>query len=281
MTAYRDSIHKSYDLYLFNLLLIREITRFALKEEKRRKGKHIPTEYDQAFSAKLLKSRLVQSLIKNEAFNQALKRRRLADLVAEDRIQPIYSEFSKTDEYRAYIQQEKSTPNDHLAMLLFLFKFSVTGDLYNDVMDDYFGNWWDDKSLVIGAVKKTLKALPLDDGYINRIQPGHDTVTEFGEALLLDVQGNDTKLLEYIEPTLNNWDAERVAIIDMILLKMAISEMLHFPTIPTKVTLNEFVEIAKMYSSDKSKDFINGILDRLLKQLNEEGAIVKEGRGLV
>jgi len=87
-------------------------------------------------------------------------------------------------------------------------------------------------------------------------------------------------LLGIIEPTLKNWDADRVAIIDMVLLKMALSELTSFPTIPTKVTLNEFVEISKLYSTDKSKDFINGILDRLMKKLNKEGKIQKEGRGL-
>ena len=80
---------------------------------------------------------------------------------------------------------------------------------------------------------------------------------------------------------LKNWDSERVAILDMIMLKMALCELLHFPTIPTKVTLNEFVEISKIYSTDKSKDFINGILDRLMKKLQKEEKIVKEGRGLI
>lgn len=90
----------------------------------------------------------------------------------------------------------------------------------------------------------------------------------------------DKKLLAIIEPTLKNWDVDRVAIIDMILLKMALCELISFPSIPTKVTLNEFVEISKLYSTDKSKDFINGILDRLMKQLDSDGKIKKEGRGL-
>ena len=101
------------------------------------------------------------------------------------------------------------------------------------------------------------------------------------EKLLLKVGSSESQLLETIEPVLKNWDAERVAVIDMILIKMAICEFIYFPTIPTKVTLNEFVEISKLYSTDKSKDFINGILDRLLKQLLDDGKIKKEGRGLV
>ena len=113
------------------------------------------------------------------------------------------------------------------------------------------------------------------------MRPNYETIKEFGESLLLDVINNNENLLATIEPALNNWDADRVAVIDMIILKMALSELLNFPTIPTKVTLNEFVEIAKLYSTDKSKDFINGILDRLFKKLDKEGKIKKEGRGLV
>jgi N utilization substance protein B len=99
--------------------------------------------------------------------------------------------------------------------------------------------------------------------------------------LLKHVLEQDKRLLDIIEPNLKNWDADRVAIIDMILLKMAIAELLNFPSIPTKVTLNEYVEIAKLYSTDKSKDFINGILDRLMKKLESDGQINKKGRGLI
>ncbi|NJN34227.1 MAG: transcription antitermination factor NusB, partial [Saprospiraceae bacterium] len=104
---------------------------------------------------------------------------------------------------------------------------------------------------------------------------------QFGEELLTKTYKNDEELLNEIEPMLKNWDAERVATLDMILMKMALAELLYFPTIPTKVTINEYVDLSKMYSTDKSKDFVNGIMDRLMKKLKEMGGIVKEGRGLV
>jgi len=130
-------------------------------------------------------------------------------------------------------------------------------------------------------MKRSLKAVPEDEEFYNQHRPGDETVVDFGEVLLKKVCLENDALLGLIEPTLKNWDAERVAVIDMILLKMALCELINFPTIPTKVTLNEFVEISKQYSTDKSKDFINGILDRLMKKLNRDGKIMKEGRGLV
>ena len=279
--VYRESIRKSYELYLFNLLQIREVTKYALKDKAHRHAKHLPSDFDKQFSAKLYTNPLIQSIVSDEGFSAALRKAKVENYLSDDNTRLLYQDFAKTPEYKAYLNNPNTTEADDLEILLFLFKHAVTGEIFNDLMDDYFSNWWDDKSLVVGAMKKTLKALPLKEGYIKSLQPGFDTVTEFGEALLKDVHKNDASLLQHIEPTLNNWDAERVAIVDMILLKMALSELLNFPTIPTKVTLNEFVEIAKLYSTDKSKDFINGILDRLLKKLNQEGLIVKEGRGLV
>ena len=122
--------------------------------------------------------------------------------------------------------------------------------------------------------------MPEGVDFCETYRPQHETTVEFGEALLQNVTNKNDALLEIIEPTLQNWDADRVAIIDMISLKMALSELMIFPTIPTKVTINEFVEISKKYSTDKSKDFVNGVLDRLMKKLDKEGKIKKKGRGL-
>ena len=130
-------------------------------------------------------------------------------------------------------------------------------------------------------MKKTIKALPSPTDFYENYRPPKETTEEFGEMLLQGFIETDEELLQLIEPTLKNWDADRVALIDMILLKMALTELMNFPTIPSKVTLNEFVEISKLYSTEKSKDFINGILDRLMKKLNKEGKIKKEGRGLL
>jgi len=135
--------------------------------------------------------------------------------------------------------------------------------------------------LVAGAMKKTLKATPVSGDFFREHEPSDATVLEFGEELLKKTCEEDLSLFKEIEPTLRNWDAERVAILDMVMLKMALCELLHFPTIPTKVTINEFVEISKVYSTEKSREFINGILDRLMKELSDQGRIVKEGRGLL
>jgi len=280
INAYNTHIQHSFDLYLFNLLQLREIAKYAIQDSAHRKSKHLPSEEDKNFTTKLYHNELIQSTLDNEVLNKKIKASNVSNYLSEDNTRRLYMDFLKTPEYKHYMDHP-STKDDHQQILLFLYKYSVTGEIFNDLMEDYFVNWWDDKSLIIGAVKKTIKSLPLNDTFMLSMQPNYETITEFGEALLSDVCKNDKLLLENIEPALNNWDADRVAIIDMVLLKMALSELMNFPTIPTKVTLNEFVEISKLYSTDKSKDFINGILDRLFKKLDKEGKIKKEGRGLV
>ena len=281
MLLYSMTIRHSFELYLFNLLQLVRVAEYSKLDLAVKLAKHRPSEDDKSFSAKLFENELVQSILDNRGFKNLIKLHKTEERVSENNTRILYHEFAKTDLYKSYLDQKQSGPKDHLQILLDLYKCCLSGELFNELMEDGFLSWADDKSLVIGAMKKTIKALPVEGAFYQEFEPTDETVREFGEALLQQVTQSDHQLLEEIEPTLKNWDADRVAIIDMILLKMAVCELMGFPTIPTKVTLNEFVEISKQYSTDKSKDFINGILDRLMKKLTKEGKIVKEGRGLL
>ena len=276
---YRESVQQSFELYLYNLYFLMRVTKYSLKDAERRSKKHLPSEEDKTFSPKLFQNDLVQAIVTNDAFNKLVIDFELENMVDSDSVRTLYIDFSKTDEYKKYLAEE-NTHDDDRKMLLGLYKNLLSKEMYNETMEDKYPLWGDDKSLIIGTIKKTIKALPDGGSFCDTYKPQDETTVEFGEALLENVHNNDASLLEIIEPTLNNWDADRVAIIDMITLKMALSELMIFPTIPTKVTINEFVEISKMYSTEKSKDFINGVLDRLMKKLEKEGKIKKKGRGL-
>jgi N utilization substance protein B len=278
---YRLSIDRSFELYLFNLWELIQVARYALEDEARKNTKLLPSEEDKQFTAKLGRNPLIQSLIDNRLLRSEIEKRRIPQKTDLDIIRQLYTGFAETEAYKTYLQQKPTTNEDHLQAILALQKYCLQQELFTDLLEDHYTSWIDDKSLVVGAMKKTLKALPVSEDFLEDYLPSAEATTAFGERLLEVVAEGDEELLEMIEPTLKNWDAERVAVIDMILLKMALCELLNFPTIPTKVTLNEFVEISKLYSTDKSKDFINGILDRLMKKLNEDGRIFKEGRGLM
>lgn len=281
LKQFRDLIRRSYELYLFNLLQLIRIAEYSKEDKARKSAKLLPSEEDKNFTAKIAENPLLQSLINNEGLVKLFKLYRVREKNDPDQVRLFYYDFAKTEEYKQYLLKAGCTDEDHREILLNLYKHCIANEAFNELIEDNFPLWADDKSLVIGAIKKTIKSLPVSGEFYDDHRPASETIEEFGEELLRKVCRLDADLFNLIEPTLKNWDADRVAVIDMILLKMALCELMHFPTIPTKVTLNEFVEISKVYSTEKSKDFINGILDRLMKKLQKEGRINKEGRGLV
>ncbi len=281
VNRYQKSINRSFELYLYNLYAFTQVLNYARQDLANREAKFLPTEEDQKFKAKIASNLLSLSLLKNEGFLRLVKTYQFDKAMDEDTVRLVYTEFAKSEEYKSYIDLAEAQQEDHQKILLNLYKHCTGSETFEEKMEDYSPQWSVDKSLVVGAIKKTIKALPATPMFYESYRPTIETTKDFGEQLLKKVFETDKELLDIIEPSLKNWDAERVAIIDMILLKMALCELLDFPTIPAKVTLNEFVDISKVYSTDKSKDFINGILDRLMKKLNKEGKINKKGRGLL
>jgi len=279
LRRYHGNIQSAFDMYLYNLYLITGITSYAEKDRDRRLVKHLPSEEDKIFTDRIYRNPLIRALSTNQVLQQEIIRLKLDEHTDQDNVRKLYLDFAKTEDYKNYLTADDINES-HRQILLKLYKFCTSSELFNEIIEDYSANWPDDKSLVVSTIKKTIKTLPNEENFLNKYRPKDDTVVDFGEKMLHLVHHQDAELLAIIEPVLKNWDADRVAIMDMILIKMALIELMTFSSIPTKVTLNEFVEIAKSYSTDKSKDFINGILDRLMKKLDKEGKIKKEGRGL-
>ena len=278
---YNDGIWRTFEVYIFQLFCFLKVAQYTEKDAANRAAKHLPTEEDKTFSTRLYDNPCTLSRANHKGFLALVEKYKCNEKLDDDHIRTLYLGFIETPEFKAYYALPEPAEADHVKILLELYKYLSNNDLFVEMTDDRYNNWFDDESLVVGAMKKTLKVMPLSGDFYKDHEPSDETVREFGEQLLRRVCQEDQQLFNHIEPMLKNWDAERVAVLDMIMLKMALSELLNFPTIPTKVTLNEFVEISKIYSTDKSKDFINGILDRLMKRLLKEGRIVKEGQGLI
>lgn len=274
--VYKRLVERSFNLYLQNMVIIQRVAEYAKQDEARRKAKHLPSDEDKLFTAKLAYNQAVVSLSNNHDWTLLINKLHIGRTIDADQINTLYRDLLKTDEHQAYLDNKETKLEDDRQFLLFLYKWLQGHELFKTMVEDHFPLWEENKSLIIGAVKKTIKSLPHEGRFFDKYQNPTEAVTEFGNRLLdFTVTANDA-LLEKIKPVLTNWDAERVAIIDMILLKMALAEFLHFPSIPGTVSLNEYVEISKLYSTDKSREFINGVLDKLLHQLKDEGLITKE-----
>ncbi len=281
LQRYDKSVDLAYESLLFNIYLLLEVFHQAVADRDNRHGKLRPGADDPLWNAKLYQNPLVQSLVKNDSL-QAYFRKRFGTLKQDqDLLMKIYKTFAKTPEFRDYVLGETDEAADR-EMLLNTYRALRKNEIFEEIIDDQYSFWLEDKSLVIGAIKKIIKQLPeTNEKFFEDYIPDEETVISFGRHLIEATMEQADELEKLIEPTLKNWEMERLAILDVIIIKMALVEFLFFPTIPTKVTLDEYVDISKEYSTPKSKDFVNGILDTLMKSLLEEGKIVKEGRGLV
>ncbi|CAH1002190.1 Transcription antitermination protein NusB [Neolewinella maritima] len=270
---YTQLVRRSFELYLLNLLILQRTCEYAKQDVATRKVKLRPTEEDLAFRATLATNPAILSLTDNKDLSRHYDRYRIRSMTDADQIKQLYRDFLGTDAYITYAAIPEPEAEDTTKVLLALYKWLQSQELFLTMVEDQFPLWQEDKSLVVGAMKKTIKALPTEEEFAKDYQSNSEAVSEFGDVLLRFVVESNDQLLTRITPVLQNWDVDRVAIIDMILLKMAMAEFLEFDTIPPQVTLNEYLDISKLYSTDKSKDFLNGVLDRVLKELQAEGLV--------
>lgn len=276
LKSYTDNIDKSYELFLFTVFVMYQITQRSTNDQEKRKSKHLPSDYDKLFTDKLFSNELIQDIVTNKALLKKFETLSFESKLNSDYIQKLYEEFSKKEEYKTFIGAETDNVAT-LEILLELFRFCRQHEYFNEILEDAYYNWFDDKSLVVGSVKKYLKLLPAENKTAFKdFLPEDETVKEFGYNLLKKTLAKKEETKEYLIPILENWDHERLAVVDTILIQMALTELMSFPSIPTNVTLNEYVELAKNYSTAKSKEFVNGILDKLTKELEEKGKIKKE-----
>lgn len=275
---YKEDIDATYNMFLYNVYTLVQITKQTLKDNKNRKNKHLISDFDKIFTPKLYTNDFIQQVIQNRTLNQVFSDLKFDDYADQDFYGKVYKNYTKEGSFIEYISSED---NNHVEQILDLFRFCRQDEYFNEKMNDYFARWSEDKSMVVGAVKKFFKGFYNgSEDFFKSLYPDDETITEYGEQCLLSVVKNQAQYDEMIEPVLENWDSSRLAVIDRLIIYMALSEFLHFETIPTKVTLNEYVELSKQYSTPKSKEFINGVLDKLMKKLEKDNLIHKKGRGL-
>jgi len=267
---YWRSVDNTFEMFLLNLYLLMQIARAAKEDEASRKKKYLPTDKDKQFKAKLFMNAAITRLESNQLLNAKFKKLNFDEYVDKDLTDKIYSYFSKEQIYTDYIEKETSKKDD-VEILLELYRFCRQNEMFNELLLDNYYNWESEKSIIIGAVKKVLKEEKPEESFFNEYYPEEITTREFGEKLLIKTVEEEEKFNKLIIPNLKNWDKDRVTILDMLLIKMAIAEFMFFETIPGKVTLNEYVELSKNYSTEKSKEFVNGVLDKIFKELEATG----------
>jgi N utilization substance protein B len=277
------SMDEMYDLYLLLLNLFVEIKDHAEDYLEKGQQKHLPSEEDVDPNRKFVNNELISQLEKNNSLNVALDTRKLNNWKNDDEyVEILWAEIRKSDLYENYMSTRESSFKEDKEFVLAVFKEIIAPNekLY-DYLEDKKITWIDDLPLVNTAIVKMLqKASAGKEQALTRLFKSSDD-KDYAIELFRKTLLNDESLANEMEGKTPNWDKERIADLDTILIKMAICEFLKFPSIPVKVTINEYLEIAKEYSTPKSSIFINGILDKLSKEYRENGKLNKMGRGLM
>lgn len=278
------NIQNSYDLY--NLTLWLGVEMLKLSEEKIEwgKNKRLPKDSDLNPSMNFANNRVLHALRECDTLIQYLDVHKLTWIEQTDMMKRFFKMFEATDQYIEYVEKEEVTLDDDVAILdVFFRRFLVEQEEFEQELEEISIYWNDDYGVVLSMLTKTFKSFKKGATMNDSIVPMFmsDDIEGFSKELLrksiLAHDDSQEVLVKYTK----NWDVDRIALMDTIILEMAICEFISFPSIPVKVTLNEYIELAKSYSTQSSGVFVNGVLDRISKDYLEQKKINKVGRGLL
>ncbi len=280
------SIENMYSLYLLLLSLLIEVHQMAENKLKLSSKKYLAaTGEELPYKEKFVANKLLLQLVNNEQLKEELEIRKLDNwYLNEEYVKLIYKSILESEKYLKYMYSKDNSYDKDKELIVDLFKEIIAP---NEKIYDYFEDdkltWVDDIPIVNTYLLKHLKKAKENsrDAFFLPSLIKDDEDMQFAQKLLSKTLLTNADLEKEIEGKTPNWDKDRIADIDAILMKMAICELLNFSSIPEKVTINEYLEIAKEYSTPKSSIFINGILDKLVKEYKKEGKLNKIGRGLL
>jgi len=270
-----DKLNRSLDLFIISILYTLHIARYAETDAQQRSSKYLPSEEDMHVSTKITENEFVLQLLADKTFTGRIKDAKLEQYIDAEWVKKIYQQLEKTPEYQQYAMSATRDPQQEKNIIQFLWEKEILGneELQNHFTEELPG-WEDDKEMTVMLMSNFFRS----NSKVNFANLISAEKREYAHALLHTVMEKEEYCMELINPKLKNWDTERVALIDLFLLRMGLCEFLYFPTIPTKVTINEYIEIAKLYSTPQSGQFVNGVLDNILKDLEKENAIRKQER---
>jgi N utilization substance protein B len=246
--------------------------------------KHRPTTEDLAPNTTFIKNQLIIQLKNNISLNKYLETSKLSWKNEEELIRKIYLDLVEQDFYKEYMHAPQQSYADDRKLVEDIFKYLILGNEdIESLLEEQSIYWNDDLDFVVSMILKTFKKFKETSDEHQALLPifKDEEDRQFAKDLFRKVVLNHAENMILIKQHTMNWDIERIAFIDNLILELALCEFLYFPSIPTKVTMNEYIELSKYYSTEKSRNFINGILDKAQKDLKKTNKIVKIGRGLI
>jgi N utilization substance protein B len=276
------SIEKSYDLYHLILLLLVDISNYAAQRTDIARSKYFPTDEEANPNTRFIINRIITRISDSRKFSQYLESRKITWSNEEELIKSLYRNLLEWDVYQEYMNSHDDSFNqDKKFISRMVAELILPNEYLQQVLEEQSIYWNDDLEFIGSMVIKTLSRwkengeMPILSMFSNEDDRLY-VIDLFRKTVL-----HSDEYQDLIKKFSENWDFERLAMMDILIMQMAISEAIHFPSIPAKVTLNEYIEISKYYSTEKSSYFINGILDKIFLLLRTDDKIKKTGRGLI
>ena len=272
------SMSKAYDMYNYLLLLMVEITKQAERKQNAAKSKLLPTAEELYPNTKFINNRFIAQLEVNKQLLEFSETQKKTWENEAEFVKSLCEKIQETDIYKEYMESDTSSYEEDRELWRKLYKRIIfNNDELDQVLEDQSLYWNDDKEIVDTFVLKTIKRFEEENGAKQELLPEFkdDEDQDFARRLFRRAILNADYYRHLISENTRNWDLDRVAFMDVIIMQIALAEILSFPNIPVSVTLNEYVEIAKLYSTPKSGSFINGTLDGIVKALKEDNKLIK------
>lgn len=278
-----NSAEDIYQLYLYQVSLLTELHNQGLKERDEARQKMQPSALDLQESTTFTRNKVLVQLSQMESLNKACAKHQVSWSAHQDTAQKLWRKLRQQDFYLSYIALDQTGFEEDKEFVLQMFKFWLfEEELLESMYEELNIHWSDDLFVVNAAIMRTFKDLrPEGRIRLQRLYKDAEEDRHFLLELFRKTILNESGYEVMVKDKAQNWEIERIALMDIILMKMALSELLEFPSIPVKVTLNEYIDLAKYFSTPRSNAFVNGILDKLAIELKQQGRVQKTGRGLI
>lgn len=280
-----QAVDRIHDLYVYLLLTFPELKWIAEYRIEENKKKIRPNDSDINPNLKFVNNQIIQKITENSRLRMISEDRKVNWLgdVNQEMFRKIFNTIRESETYILHMENGETGFQEDMAFAVELFKEEIANSpLVYSYFEEKSIHWLDDIDLICQMVIKTIKSMEEnEDLKVMSLYKDQEDEQDFIKTLLRKTIAMDSENLALIDELTDNWELDRIAKMDVLLMKMAITEFQLFKSIPTKVTLNEYIEISKFYSTPKSHAFINGILDKAIDRLTKDGKINKMGRGLM
>ncbi|WP_143307324.1 transcription antitermination factor NusB [Chitinophaga vietnamensis] len=270
-----EKLDQTCQIFTYLLYSVVQVAQYAEIDAQTRASKHLPSAEDLQVNTKIAGNEFIYQITNDKGFQVNLEQWKMKHLADQELTRKLYNLLVASDAYKTYIADEQRSKAGEKEILEYIYKeILAKNEAFIQHMEDNFLHWGDDEEMMAILISNYFNKPHL----FNFLQLISKEKLDYARELLLTVIDKKEYCLELIKPKLQNWDPERIAAVDMLLMEMGVCEFLYFPTIPTKVTINEYIDLAKAYSTPQSGQFINGILDNILKDLEKEQLVQKQDR---